>query len=400
MKMDSKNSGKSPMAFAIKRNKSGVTTPTRTSFLAKIAEESAKTDNTEPRQVDTEPPQVDTEPSHMDTEPPQVDIEDTFDERTIGRISPIPRKLSPVVVEIPEITRPESPHIPSIYSNIEEEKVNTITRDHLSPTKTNFVDIDDEDEIQERVTELINDPGKIDYNLEQEEVQHSCIETFKQKFQNLKVNYPDRAVEFPEGKSLNKIHDTYHGIIKSIYVNMNLGQLQLGYIIVLMAIEFVCVKAFNIPMAGFTKMELKRMHRYNQLMVELGENLYSTGGSQWPLEWRILSAMGMNVIIFIALKFLAQYVGGESMTEVIRNAVDKVLDNPVTKGDIESGNTSKASNSTSDGLGGMMDGMMGGMMGGDGGGMADIIAGLGTNFTQKMENSNKKEKKRKFVFDD
>lgn len=384
--MDSKTTGKSPMAFINNRSrsKSSVTTPTRTSFLAKIAEESAKTPKEQPQE---------------DEMVATVLVEDDFDESTIGRISPIPVSRDPEI-DIPEIVKkPDSPHIPSIYNEKqEEEKVETITRDHLSPTKTNFVDVDDEDEIQERVADLINDPGKIDYNLEQEEIQTACIETFKTKFQNLKLNYPERGIEFPEGKSLNKIHDTYHAVIKSIYVNMNLGQLQLGYIIVLMAIEFMCVKAFNIPLAGFTKMELKRMYRYNQLMVELGENLYSAGNSQWPIEWRILGTLVMNIVIFVALKFLAQYVGGESMTEVIRNAVDKVLDNPVTKDNIENGSASKAS-STADGLGSMMDGMMGGM-GGDGGGMADLIASLGTGFTQKMENSSKKEKKRKFVFED
>lgn len=382
--MDSKTAGKSPMAFINNRSKSksSITTPTRTSFLARLAEESTNTNN-------------DPEPQNVETAP--VLVEDDFDESTIGRISPIPVHRDPdPEIDIPEvIEKPTSPHIPSIYNQREEIKVETITREHLSPTKMNFVDVDDEDEIQERVADLINDPGKIDYNLEQEEVQIACKETFKSKFTNLKLNYPDRGIEFPAEKSLNKIHDTYHAVIKSIYVNMNLGQLQLGYIIVLMAIEFVCVKAFNIPLAGFTKMELKRMYRYNQLMVELGENLYSAGNSQWPIEWRILGTLVMNIVIFVALKFLAQYVGGESMSEVIRNAVDKVLDNPVTKDNIEKGSASKAS-TTADGLGSMMDGMMGG----DGGGMADLIASLGTGFTQKMENSAKKEKKRKFVFDD
>jgi hypothetical protein len=308
----------------------------------------------------------------------------------IGRISPIKDEQ---VLQPEEIQTPSTPVIPKQLEDVE-----TIIPQHLSPTRTRAVDVDDEDEIQERVNDLMNDPGKIDYSLEQDEVRVACYESFKNKFQALSLNYPDRGITFPEGKSLNKIHDAYHSIIKSIYVNMNLGQIQLGYIIVLMAIEFVCVKAFNIPLAGFTKMELKRMHRYNQLMVELGETFYSTGGAEWPIEWRILGTLVMNIVIFISLKFLAQYVGGESMTEVIRNAVDKVLDNPVTKDNIETGTASK--NTTADGLGSMMEGMMGG---GDTGGIADIIASLGTGFTQKMEKNSgatKKEKKRRFIFDD
>lgn len=364
------------MSYVNNKSKSSVTTPTRKSFLARIAEQSS-----------------DKEDDNIQEEPILVD---DFDE-SIGRISPIRIEKDIDVPSIHPEERAETPKVPNI-SETKQDPVDTITRDHLSPTKTNFVDIEDEEDIQERVNDLINDPGKIDYNLEQEEVRTACVDTFKSKFQNLKLNYPDRGIEFPEGKSLNKIHDSYHSIIKSIYVNMNLGQLQLGYIIVLMAIEFICVKAFSIPLAGFTKMELKRMYRYNQLMVELGENLYSAGTTQWPIEWRILGTLATNIVIFIALKFLANYVGGESMTDVIRNAVDKVLDNPVTKDNIETGNVGK-SKTTSDGLGSMMEGMMGS---GDSGGMADLIASLGTGFTQKMEkNSNKpKEKKKRFVFEE
>jgi len=389
--MDLKGAGKSPMAF-VSKTKQSVTTPTRKSFLQKLAEQSAAEDENQ-----EEPPR-----EEKTTDQEQNIIVDDFDE-TIGRISPIRVERD---IEIPNISteNPKTPEIPTlIQENKEEPQVETITREHLSPAKNNFVDVDDEDDIIERVNDLINDPGKIDYNLEQEEVRNSCIETFKSKFQNLKLNYPEHGIEYPEGKSLNKIHDTYHSIIKSIYVNMNLGQLQLGYIIVLMAIEFVCVKAFNVPLAGFTKMELKRMHRYNQLMVELGENLYSVGSGSWPIEWRILGTLVMNIVIFVALKFLAGYVGGESMTEVIRNAVDQVLDNPVTKDNIETGNVGgqTSSSTTGNGLGSMMEGMM---SGGNGNGMADLIASLGTGFTEKMEKTSKttasKAKKRRFVFED
>ena len=373
-------SGKSPMSFVTRKTKNNVTTPTRTSFLSRIAEQN-KHDLSE-----------DTNPTQVAGDPPEPIIIEDFDE-SIGRISPIRIETTEVpLLEVPDVVK--SPTIPTL-----EEDVETITREHLSPTKPSVVDVDDEEEIQERVADLINDPGKIDYSLEQEEVRTMCIETFKSKFQNLKLNYPDRGIEYPEGKSLNKVHDTYHSIIKSIYVNMNLGQMQLGYIIVLMAIEFMCVKAFNIPLAGFTKMELKRMYRYNQLMVELGESLYSVGNTQWPIEWRILGTLVMNIVIFIALKFLAQYVGGESMTDVIRNAVDKVLDNPVTKDNIETGNIAGGGGKTSDGLSSMMEGMM---SGGDGGGIADLIASLGTGFTEKMEKTSgkPKEKKRRFIFDE
>ena len=47
------------------------------------------------------------------------------------------------------------------------------------------------------------------------------MEAFRVKFSNLKVNYPDKKIEFPEGKKLERVHKAYHSHIKNIYVNMN-----------------------------------------------------------------------------------------------------------------------------------------------------------------------------------
>ena len=372
--------GRSPMAQQLGKKTSSVITPTRKNFLANIAKKTSKI------VIEDDPP-----PEREETE----EEEEEDDTDIYSRLSPIPVKKQSLL--IPSVKDEEEIDV----QIIKEKEVETITRDHISPVRnTENFDLEDEDDLMERVNELISDSGKVDYNMEPKEVRDLCMETFKTKFQTLKINYPEQGIEFPEGKSLNKVHDKYHAIYKTIYVNMNLGQFQLGYIIILMAIEVVCIKAFNIPMSGFTQMEAKRIHRYNQLMVELGESMYSTGGGSWPLEWRIAGSILMNIAVFIAIKFLSKYVGGESMTDVIRNAVDNILDNPVTKEDIESGNINKQKQDT--GLGGMMDGLMGG--GGSGGGFADIIAQLGTNFTGNMEKKNAKAKaetkKRRFIFED
>ena len=369
--------GRSPMAQQFGKKTSSVITPTRKNFLSNIAKKKTQT--------------------VIEDDPPEKDEESEDEDKDVySRLSPIPIKKQalfiPIVKDEEEID----------VQFVKEKDVETITRDHISPVRnTENFDLEDEDDLLERVNELISDSSKVDYNMEPKEVRDMCMETFKTKFQTLKINYPEQGIEFPEGKSLNKVHDKYHTIYKTIYVNMNLGQFQLGYIIILMAIELVCIKGFNIPMSGFTQMEAKRIHRYNQLMVELGESMYSTGGGSWPLEWRIAGSILMNIAVFIAIKFLSKYVGGESMTDVIRNAVDNILDNPVTKEDIESGNVNKAKQDT--GLGGMMDGLMGGGSGG-GGGFADIIAQLGTNFTGNMEKkstkTNTESKKRRFIFED
>ena len=145
------------------------------------------------------------------------------------------------------------------------------------------------------------------------------------------------------------------------------------------------------------------MYRYNHLMIELGENFYVNGGgpggggAKTSLEYRIGSSFVWNVIVFIGLKLLTKYIGGESMTGLIRGAVDKIMDNPVTVENIESGTANQMQEE--DGLNGLLDGVMG-----NGGNITEILANLGTNFTEKMENKGKKKentkKKKRVIFDE
>lgn len=305
-------------------------------------------------------------------------------------------------LEIPEIR--DEVNIPTI--NI-PHRVSPRMSPRMSPIPSptaSVIDISDEDEINERVNELITNPGKPKYDNESKKIQEMCLEAFRIKYENLKMNYPERKIEFPEGKKILRVHTNYHSIIKNIYVNMNLGQIQLSYILSLMALEFIAIKAFGIPMAGFTKMELKRMYRHNQIMIEIGESFYSTsggsGGKPEPLEWRIFTSFGWSIVVFLGLKFLSKYIGGESMTGVIRTAVDKILDNPVTIDNIENGT---ANASTGGGESEGLEGIFEGMMGGDGKGFAEVLANIGTNFTEKMEKKGTKKDnkgKRRVIFEE
>jgi hypothetical protein len=328
--------------------------------------------------------------------PPEISSDILTQTPVIRLTTPIRKKeKKKEELEIPEIR--DEPSIPTI-------NIPTRASPRMSPIPSPtspVIDISDEDEINEKVMDLISNPGKPNYDKESKKIQDLCMEAFRMKFENLKMNYPERKIEFPEGKKIHRVHSSYHSIIKNIYVNMNLGQIQLSYILTLMALEFLAIKAFGIPMSGFTKMELKRMYRHNQLMIEIGESFYSTsrgsGGKPEPLEWRVFTSFGWSIVIFLGLKFLSKYIGGESMTDVIRTAVDKILDNPVTIDNIENGTA--AATQESDGLEGIFEGMMGG----DGKGFTELLTNIGTNFTEKMENKGGKKEnksKRRVIFEE
>ena len=256
-------------------------------------------------------------------------------------------------------------------------------------------DYSSDEVVHRRVLKLINRSSDVNYEKEHEKVRESAMEAFFIKYQNLKLHYPEHDITFPDNKSLNLIHKHYHEIIKSIYVSMNLGQTQLCYVLCLMVLEFVAVKALGLPMAGFTKMELRRMEKYHSLMIELGESMYSSGegGEPQPVEWRIASTFIWNIVIFLGIKIASNYLENENLVETIRGIVDKLFETNVNKDDIESGEAKKINSEGEE--------LLSGLSGGGFNDLINLVSNIGSGVTKGMENRQRKKgpvKKNRFIF--
>lgn len=334
-----------------------------------------------------------------------IDDDDTFDVKSEHRRGPEIFKRDDDEYE-EEFHRPEASNMmdnesenldfKNILNNpdlLELLKRKTVPK---SPT----VDYSSDEMVQKRVVQLINRSTDVNYEKEHVKVKEAAMEAFMIKYQNLKIHYPEMGdtINFPANKNLNFIHKNYHGIIRSIYVNMNLGQTQLSYVLCLMVLEFVCVKALGLPMAGFTKLELKRMYKYESLMIELGESWYSSGGGggePQPVEWRIATAFIWNVVIFLGIKIASNYLDNENMVETIRGIVDKLFENNVNKDDIESGDAKKMHSEGEELLGGLSNGGFNDLI--------NLVTNIGGGMTRNMENRQRKKgpvKKNRFIFEE
>jgi len=263
---------------------------------------------------------------------PQVSKLDDFDPPQLLSDEGIVAK-TPVIKFMTPVRREKIRNIKNISEEDSEEKNRFLAPEPVpfSPVRSPKVDLTDDDDVNEHVRKLISFPGQQDYDDEPEKIQEVCFECFKSKFQTLTINYPEYDIEFPESKSLNKIHKYYHELIKSVYVNMNIGQYETWYIIGILAVELIAVQVFNLPMSGYTKSEMKRMYRYRSLLIELGESFYPTGtGEQSSIEWRMFSAMGWNIVTFLAVKVIADWVGGDDMVEVCRQVIEQLMDSHIT----------------------------------------------------------------------
>lgn len=263
----------------------------------------------------------------------------------------------------------------------------------FSPVRSPVVDLSDDDDVNLHVRNKVNHPGEMNYDNEPEKIQELCHECFKAKFQSLIINYPEYKIEYPEGKSLNKIHKFYHELIKSIYVNMNISQYETYYVLGLLFLEMIAVQIFNLPMSGYTQSEMKRLFRYRTLLIELGESFYPDGtGEVSSIEWRVFSTMVWNVIIFLAVKMACNFIGGDRMTEVYREIADQLLNSPITRDNIESGGAKDIDTGNTNLIGELLETIGGGSGKGD---LKDILSGLGTMWNNNTENKSSKSEGRR-----
>ena len=333
-------------------------------------------------------PAIDSEKeSHSDRE------DDILEKTPIIRITTPIRKKEPEFKEIPRVLdfSIDSP----ISSPLSKAKFNS------SPARQNKVyhspkpDYSDEDVINRRVNFLINNPNDITYDNENDKVVEACYRAFEAKYKSLSVNYPDYNIEYPEGKHINKIHSKYHEYIKNIYVNLNLPQTQIMYAICLFVLEFVLIKAFGIPASGLTSSELKKLYKHNTLLIELGESFYSTsyGGEPESLEWRLFKTLAWNIILFIGVKLITNYIGAEEYNDVTRNLIEKMTDNNINRTTIETGEAREEAEDNQ-GLGDLLESVGGGLFSGGSTDLIDLLGGIGSSFTSGLEKQNRKGKKR------
>ncbi len=194
-----------------------------------------------------------------------------------------------------------------------------------------------------------------DYDKMSNEDQDEWRAIFKGHFLSLSSDHPKYDISYPgDHESLTRIHLVYLEYIKQIYAHMNAEDYRVGLIVILAAIELFGTKYLKMPFSGFTQHQIQNFDRYRSLLVKMGEENWSSGSSSQPAFVQIMMFGVMQLVLFGAVKFLSQYIGGgDIMSSLGNSAINMVVDSTnATKLD-EDGhpvrNESK-NNSTSEGL--------------------------------------------------
>lgn len=169
-------------------------------------------------------------------------------------------------------------------------------------------------------------PQRPNYGVMSDQQRGDVFVQFSAKYGILQTSFPAwNIVPPPTTWTLDQVHDDYEAKVKQIIVSLNCNQWKVYLVIMFLAIEAFGIKVLGLDFRGFTMSQVKIMQRYDQVLVELGEKYYVQGASNWPIEARIMMMAGFNGVIFIAVKYLSKWLGGDAMSGNLQGFVDQFL---------------------------------------------------------------------------
>lgn len=140
---------------------------------------------------------------------------------------------------------------------------------------------------------------------DQEEKQRKRHSELLFKFMVLRRQYPNVEIpDFNEHSDLGTMERVYEQIIRKVSLDSSVENYKMYLTGGFMVLEWVSTNWLKIDLGGFTQQQLKNMNKYDRLLVELGEKNYSTLGSRFPVEIRLIFLIIFNAGLFYVQKMI------------------------------------------------------------------------------------------------
>lgn len=191
---------------------------------------------------------------------------------------------------------------------------------------------------------------------------------WKTRLQILKTRFRDvtipKNVADMEWRSLRKI---YYIEMDRVSIAKNVEGYKMIMIVMFFILEYIGAKFLKINITGFTVHSLRTMHRYERLLIELGEKDYASFGANWPVELRLAGLVGVNAVIFVIAKYVFKVTGSDTSDEFFE--LFQSMGNANVEADIpNAGMDAPDPKGGNNGMMGMLSGLLNSFTGGAGGG--------------------------------
>lgn len=124
------------------------------------------------------------------------------------------------------------------------------------------------------------------------------------KFMVLRRKYPNVEIpEFTEHSDIGTMRRVYDHTIRRVSLDSSVENYKQYLTGGFMVMEWIATNMLGIDLSGFTQQQMKAT-KYDRLLIELGEKNYSTAGSRFPVEVRLLFLIVFNAGLFYIQKRL------------------------------------------------------------------------------------------------
>lgn len=203
---------------------------------------------------------------------------------------------------------------------------------------------------------------------------------WKTKLQTLKMSFPDTTIPHNIAElTWEEVRKIYYIQLDRVSINKNVDSYKMMMVIMFMIVEFIGARFVKLDITGFTIHSLRSLHRYERLLIELGEKSYSGFAENWPVEVRLGGMVLVNAIIFVIAKAVFKFSGTDTSEEFFK--FFQTLGNQTVEEDLP---TSGAGMDTpapdkggaGGGLMGIIGSLLGGKSGAGSGGLGDLLGAM------------------------
>lgn len=201
------------------------------------------------------------------------------------------------------------------------------------------------------------------------------------RMQIIKTRFPDVVIprKAPE-MTWQELRKIYYVELDRVSIGKNVDSYKMIMTVLFFVCEYIGAKFLKIDCTGFFVHSSRSMHRYDRLLIELGEKSYSSFGENWPVEFRLGAMVLVNFVIFCIAKYLFKFTGqdmSDNFFEMFQNLGNVNVESDLGPGaGMDAPAPNKPEGGAEGGLGGLLSGLMGALGGKGGGGLEGILGGL------------------------